>query len=47
MLCLHRYKNRDSIMERMKFLNISMDFKSIEKVNNIEKASIVEEVMEL
>jgi hypothetical protein len=34
-------------MERMKFLNISMDFKSIERVNNIEKASIVEEVMEL
>lgn len=32
-------------MERMKFLNISMDFKSIEKVNNIEKAALIEEVM--
>jgi hypothetical protein len=34
-------------MERMKFLNISMDFKSIEQVNNIEKASVAEEAMEL
>lgn len=36
MICLLRYKPRILLLERMKFLNLEVDFSLIEQINNLE-----------
>ena len=36
MMCLLRYKSREVILERMKYLKIDVNFNLIEQVNKLE-----------
>jgi hypothetical protein len=39
MICLLRYKAREVVLERIKFLNLDLNFSLIEQINKLENRS--------
>lgn len=40
MICLLRYKPRTQVLERMKFLNLEVDFSLIDQINHLDNRKL-------